>query len=63
MLQLGDAEEFSQALGFQSLDPFFSGVSQQSPCFTIIEQDGGDKRLVQLELVREAYGVPPPDLV
>ena len=61
MLQLGDAEEFSQALGFQSLDPFFSGVSQQSPCFTIIEQDGGDKSLVQLRLACKADLVAPTD--
>ena len=30
---------------------------------TRIEEDGGDKRLVQLELAREADGVAPPDPV
>ena len=40
---------------------FFS-VSKQGPCFTAVEEDGGDERLVQLELVCEADGVAPPDL-
>ena len=38
-------------------------VSKQGPCFTGIEEDGGDKRLVQLELACEADGVAPPDPV
>ena len=57
VLQVGDAKKFYQALGFESLGPFFT-VSMQVPCFTAIEEDGGDKRLVQLELVCEADGVP-----
>ena len=58
MLQLGDAKEFPQALGFKSLDPFFR-VSKQGPYSTVIEKDGGDKRLVELELACVAL----PDLV
>ena len=45
VLQTGDTEA-SQALGFDSLDPFFR-VSKQVPRFTAIEEDGGDKRLVE----------------
>ena len=48
--QVGDAEKFLQALGFESLDPFFR-VSKQGPCFTAIEKAGDDKRLVELEIV------------
>ena len=55
-------ENFSLALAFKSLDPFFR-VSKQGPCFTAIEEDGGDRRLVQLELACEADGVAPPDTV
>ena len=62
VLQVGDAEKFPQALGFESLDLFFR-VSKQGPCFTAIEEDGGDKRLVELELACEADGVAPLDPV
>ena len=41
----------------------FFRVSKQGPCFTAIEEDGGDKRFVQLELAREADGAAPPDPV
>ena len=56
VLQGGDAEKFLQALGFESLYPFlfvfvlFCKVSKQGPCFTVIEEDGSDKRRVQLEV-------------
>ena len=60
VLQAGDAEKFPQALGFESLDPFFR-VNKQSPCFTAIEEEGGEKRLV--ELACEADGVALPDPV
>ena len=60
VLQRGDAEKFPQALGFESLDPFLS-VSKKGPSFTAMEEDGGDERLVQLELACEADGVAPPD--
>ena len=62
LLQVGDTEKFPDTPGFESLDPLFS-VSKQGPCFTAIEEDGGDKRLVKLELVRKADGVTPPDPV
>ena len=42
-------EKFPHGLGLKSLDPLFR-VSKQGPCITTIEEDGGDKRLVQLEL-------------
>ena len=58
--QVGDAEKFPQALGFEGLDPSFR-VSKQGPCFTATEEDGGDKRLVQLELACKADDVAPPD--
>ena len=41
----------------------FFRVSKLGPCFTAIEEDGGDKRLVQLELACEADSVEPPDPV
>ena len=47
--QVRDVEKFPDALGFKSLDPFLR-VSKQGPYFTAREEDGGDKRLAQLEL-------------
>ena len=47
VLHVGGAEKFPEALVHGSLDPFFT-VSKQRACFTAI--DGGDKRLVHLEL-------------
>ena len=55
-------EKSSQAHGLENLDSFFR-VSKQGPCFTAIEGDGGDKRLVELELGCEASGGAPPDPV
>ena len=55
-------EKFSQALGFESLDPFFRAC-KQGPCFTAIEEDGGEERLVQLELACKADGLVLPDPV
>ena len=40
VLQVGDAEKFPHALGFESLNLFFR-VSKQGLCFTAIEEDGG----------------------
>ena len=37
VLHLGDTEKFLHALGFKSLDFFFSRVSKQGPCFTAAE--------------------------
>ena len=59
MLEIGDAEKFPHALGFENLDLFLR-VSEQRPCSTAIEEDGCDNSLVGLELVYEA-GVAPPD--
>ena len=47
---------------FESMDPFHK-VKKQGQCFTPIEEDGGDQRLVQLEFACEADGVAPPDPV
>ena len=41
----------------------FFGVSEQGPCFTAVEEDGGDKGLVQFELVCKAVGLALPDPV
>ena len=38
VLQVGDAEKFPQALGYERLDPFYR-VSKQGPCFTTIDED------------------------
>ena len=62
MFQVGGAEKFSLAPGFEDLDPFL-GVSMQGPYFTATEEDGGDKRLVELDLASEADGVALPDPV
>ena len=62
MLKVGDAERFSHATSVESLDPFLR-VGKQGPCVTAIEEDGGDKRLVQLELTCEADVVASPDPV
>ena len=63
VLQVGDAEKFPQALGFESLDPFYSESASRVHYFTAIEENGGDRRLVELELACEAYGVAPSDPV
>ena len=52
VLQVGDMEKFPQVLALQSLDPFFR-VSKQGPCFIAIKEDGGDKRLEQLNLLEK----------
>ena len=49
VVQIEYAERFLPALGFKSLAPLLR-VSQQGPCFTATEENGGDKRLVDLEL-------------
>ena len=59
---IGDVEKFPQALGFESLVPFFR-VRKQGPCFTAVEEDGGDKSLVQLELIYKADDVAPQESV
>ena len=52
VLYVEHMDTFPQALSLESPDPFL-GVSKQGPCLTAIEEDGGDKRLVQLELASE----------
>ena len=40
VLQVGDTEKFPQALGFESLDPFFFfRISKLGPWFTAVEED------------------------
>ena len=53
------ADKFPQALGFESLDPFFR-VNKQSPCFTAIEEEGGEKRLVELACEDDGVALPDP---
>ena len=62
VVQIGDAEKLPLAICFESLVPFLR-VSEQDPCFTAIEEGGGGKRLVELELACEAGGVALPDPV
>ena len=66
VLQVRDADRFPRALGFESLGPF-SRVSEQGSYFTAIEEDGGDKRLVELNLLAKVEvlhnGVALPDPV
>ena len=64
VFQVGDTEKFPHAVGFKSLDHFsflFFRVSKQGPCFSAVEEDGRDKRLVELEPACKADGVAPPD--
>ena len=42
---------------FSKAGILFFSVSKKSPCFTSIKEDGGDKRLVELELACGADGV------
>ena len=46
---------------FRRPGSIFFRVSKQGPCFTAIEEDGGDKRSVQLELACEADAVAQTD--
>ena len=62
VLQVRDTEKFPHALGFESLEPFFK-VSKQGPCFTAVEEDVGDERLVELKLACKVDGVVLPDPV
>ena len=50
VLQVGDVEKFLQALGLESLDLFLR-ISEQCPCLKAMDEDGDDKRLVQLNLL------------
>ena len=64
VLQIGETETFSMHLVSKTRIPFlFLRVSKQGPPFTAVEKDGGDDRLVELELVCKADGAAPPDPV
>ena len=62
VLYVGRADIFPHALSLESLDPFLE-VSKQDPCLTDVEEDGDNKRLVELELACKADGVAPSDPV
>ena len=62
VLKVENTETFPHALVFESLDPFFR-VSEQGPCFTAVEENGADKRLIELALACKADGVAQPDPV
>ena len=62
VLQVGNVEKFPQAPGSKAWILFFR-VSKQGPCFTAIEKDGGDKKLVELGLACKADGIAAPDPV
>ena len=49
VLQGGDTEKFLMHLVSKAQILFFR-VSEQGPCFTAMEEDGADMRLVELEL-------------
>ena len=51
--------KFPHANVFENVDPFIR-VSKQSLCVTGVVEDGGDKRLVELERACKANGVAPP---
>ena len=61
MLIVGDTEKFVMHFVSKAWTFFFS--QQVGSVFTAIEEDGGDKRLVELELTCEADSVAPPDPV
>ena len=61
-LQVGDVKKFFQALSFKGLCHFVR-ISKQGPCLTTIEEDGGGKRLITLELAFKADRIAPPDPV
>ena len=50
VLQVGVYREVSSCLWFRKPGSFYFRVSRQGPCFTDTEEDGGDKRLLELEL-------------
>ena len=55
-------KSFLQHLVLKAWILFFR-VSKQGPCFTAIEKDGGDKKLVELGLACKADGIAAPDPV
>ena len=63
VLRVEDTENFLMHLISKTWNPFLFRVSKQEPCFTAVEEDGGDKKLVELELACKADDVLPPDPV
>ena len=61
VLQVRDTDFFSMHL--VSKPGSFFRFSKQGPCFLAIEEDGSDKRLVELKLACKADGVALPDPV
>ena len=59
VLQVGVTENFLRHLVSKAW--ILVSVSKQGPSFTTIEEDGGDKRLLELELICESDDVAPPD--
>ena len=62
VLQVGDSEKFPHAIGRESLEPLLR-VSKQDPWLTATEEDGNEKRLLQLEPACKADFVSSPDPV
>ena len=62
VLQVGDNSVVSSGIWVRK-SAFFFSVSKQGPCFTTVEEDGGDKRHVELEFACKAYRVAPLDPV
>ena len=63
VFQVGDAEKFPSALGFESMDPFFLQSQQARSIFYSRRTRCSDKRLAEIELACKADGVPLPDPV
>ena len=61
VLQVGNAEKFPHAPGFEG--PIFSQDHSEGSMFHSREEVGGDRRLVELELACGADGVAPQDPV
>ena len=52
--------EVSSCILFRKPGSFLFRVSKQGPCFTAVEEDGDDKRLIQRGFACEADGAAPP---
>ena len=62
VLQIGKASFFRHLISKAWILSFFT-VSKQGPCFTSVEENGGDKSLSQPEHACEIDGVAPPNPV
>ena len=63
VFQVGDAEKFPSALGFESMDPFFLQSQQARSIFYSRRTRCSDKRLANLQRACKADAVAPPDPV